>query len=207
MEELTDLDRVALRKLQLEREIAAFNARVAGSNNGATPSGETVTGEVVTPPSNGLELIVKGVGFECRRVGTSWQMMQFSKAQQAASITIPKGLPEDSPRRKELEEKRNEAGMRMLSALFDTAMVLLKPHERDRFREFMDAESMSEDGIKPGELEEAIGNVIAAAAGEQGKAGMGIQAPSSDSSQTTSMSVAPGLLDKGTDRVSVHDVS
>lgn len=174
-----------------------------------------VEGDVVTPPSNGLELIIKGEGFECRRVGTSWQMMQFSKAQQAASITVPRDPGHDAKcvcpmcaRRKSLEDKRNEAGMKMLSALFDTAMVLLKPHERDRFREFMDEQSLSEDGIKPGELEEAIGNVIALAGGEEaGKADTATSQPSSLSSPNTSTSVVLDSSAKGTDGVSVTDVS
>ncbi len=176
-----------------------------------------VEGDVVTPPSNGLVLIIKGHEFECRRVGTSWQMMQFSKAQQAASITIPKGLGAghadncecgQCARKADLEEKRNAAGMKMLSALYDTAMVLLKPGERDRFREFMDEQGLTEEGIDNGELEEAIGNVIAAAAGETpGKAGTPTRPPSSDSSQSPNTSVVHASSDKATDGVSVHDVS
>jgi hypothetical protein len=173
-----------------------------------------VVGEVVTPPSNGLALVIKGEEFECRRVGTTWQMMQFSKAQQAASITVPRDPGHDEncecpldKRRKELETKRNEAGMKMLSALYDTAMVLLKPAERDRFREFMDEQSMSEDGIDAGELEEAIGNVIAAAGGEKGKAGSRTSRHSSASSTNTNTSVARVSPDKGTDGISVADVS
>lgn len=180
-------------------ELRAELARVENST--------AVEGDVVTPPSNGLVLIIKDEEFECRRVGTSWQMMQFSKAQQAASITIPKGLPEDHPRRIELEEKRNAAGMKMLSALYDTAMVLLKPSERERFKDFMDEQGLSEEGIDNGELEQAIGNVIAAAGGEQGKAGTATSQPSSHSSTNTSTSVAHVSPDRVTDGVSVPDVS
>jgi len=140
--------------------------------------------------------------------------MQFSKAQQAASINVPRDPGHDEgctcpldKRRKELEEKRNEAGMKMLSALYDTAMVLLKPAERDRFREFMDEQSMTEDGIDPGELEEAIGNVIAAAGGEQGKAGSRTSRRSSASSESMSTSVAHVSPDKATDGISVVEVS
>ncbi len=175
---------------------------------------KAVSGEVVTPPSNGLALVIKDEEFECRRVGTTWQMMQFSKAQQAASITVPRDPGHDEgctcpldKRRKELEEKRNEAGMKMLSALYDTAMVLLKPSERDRFREFMDEQSMSEDGIDAGELEAAIGNVIAAAGGESGKAGTRTSRRSSASLPSTSTTVAHVSPDKGTDGVSVTEVS
>ena len=175
---------------------------------------EAVTGEVVTPASNGLVLTIKGEDFECRRVGTTWQMMQFSKAQQAANITVPRANGHDDDckcpqckRRAELETKRNEAGMKMLSALYDTAMVLLKPGERDRFREFMDEQALTEEGINPGELEEAIGNVIAAAGGESGKAGSRTSRPSSASSNNTNTSVVHVLSDRGTDGVSVTDVS
>lgn len=173
-----------------------------------------VTGEVVTPPSNGLALVIKGEEFECRRVGTTWQMMQFSKAQQAANIAVPRDNGHDEgcvcpmcKRRKELEDKRNSAGMMMLSALYDTAMVLLKPAERERFKSFMDEQAMSEEGIDNGELEEAIGNVIAAAGGEQGKAGTRTSRQSSASSGSTSTTVARVSPDKGTDGVSVIEPS
>ncbi len=173
-----------------------------------------VSGEVVTPPSNGLELVIKGEAFECRRVGTTWQMMQFSKAQQAANINVPRPNGHDEKcvcpqckRRTELEEKRNSAGMMMLSALYDTAMVLLKPAERERFKAFMDEQAMSEEGIDNGELESAIGNVIAAAGGESGKADTPTSQHSSVSSQSTSTSVAHVSPDKGTDGVSVIEPS
>lgn len=175
---------------------------------------KAVSGEVVTPPSNGLELVIKGEGFECRRVGTTWQMMQFSKAQQASNIAVPRPNGHNDncecpmcKRRKELEEKRNNAGMMMLSALYDTAMVLLKPAERDRFKAFMDDQAMSEEGIGAGELEEAIGNVIAAAGGEQGKADTRTSQHSSASSTNTSTSVARVSPDKGTDGISVIEPS
>lgn len=142
---------------------------------------ESVTGDVVTPASDGLELVIGGEAFACRRVSTSWQMMQFAKAQRAANVTIPKNLPADSPRRKELEEKRNTAGMAMMALLLDTAFILLQPHERDRFREYMDELSMSDEGIEPGALENAIGDVIAAAGGESGKAERRTSAQSSTS--------------------------
>lgn len=169
-------------KLELERQIEELNARLRN---------ESVSGEVVTPPSNGLVLIVRDHEFECRRVGTSWQMMQFAKAQQAANITIPKGMAPDHPRRKELEEKRNRAGMLMLSTLHDTAMTLLKPSERESFRSYMDELSLSDEPLMPGELEEAIGNTIAASAGEEpGKADTPTPRHSSESSPTTSEPVA-----------------
>lgn len=135
----------------------------------------------------GIYLSIRGEDFECRRVSISWQMMQFAKSQRAANITIPKGLPDDSPKRKELEEKRNEAGMKMMSLLLDSALILLKPHERERFETYMD--EVSEDGLELGELENAIGAVIAAAGGQEGKAEATTSTPSSASSQTTSENV------------------
>lgn len=149
-------------------------------------STETVSGDVVDG-QGGIYLAIRGEQFEARRVGTSWQMMQFAKAQRAANVTIPKGLPEDSPRRKELEEKRNSAGMDMMRLLLETCMVLLKPHERDRFSEFMDDASMDAQGLGQGELETAIGAVIAAAGGEadKGKADTPIASPYLESPRIT----------------------
>lgn len=201
-------------KLRLEQEIERLNARLHD---------ESVSGEVTTPPSNGLVLTIKGEEFECRRVGTSWQMMQFSKAQQAANIHVPKAIDGHTSevdgetidececgackKRRALEEKRNEAGMKMLAALYDTAMVLLKPGERDRFREFMDEQAMSEEGISNGELEKAIGETIAAASGESGKAGTRTQRPSSTSSTSTSTSAPADLSGKATAEVVTHGAS
>ncbi len=181
---------MATREEQLELELAALRNKDSA-----------ITGDVVTPPSNGLVLIIKDEEFACRRVGTSWQMMQFAKAQQAANLTVPSRLAEDDPRRKDIEAKRNAAGMKMLATLFDTAMVLLQPHERERFSEFMDEISASEEGLKPGELEEAIGNVIASAGGEKGKAGTPTSQPSSESSPNTNQSIRVVSFDKGTDEI------
>lgn len=190
-------------KLELERQIDELNARIKAQESGA------VSGDVVTPPSNGLVLMVRDRDFECRRVGTSWQMMQFAKAQQAANISVPSGLSKDHPRRKELEEKRNRAGMLMLSTLFDTAMTLLKPSEREAFKDYMEELSLSDDPLKPGELEECIGNVIAASAGEEpGKADTQSPQSSSTSSPTTSEPVAViSLQDKRPANATTADVS
>lgn len=158
---------------------------------------EAVTGDVVTEPSNGLELVIKGEAFACRRVSTSWQMMQFAKAQREASITVPKNMPE-GPQRTKLEERRNNAGMAMMALLLDTAMILLQPHERDRFRAFMDEISYSDEGLDQGELENAIGNVIAAAGGESGKAERPTASHSSASPTKDKESIQVISLDKGT---------
>lgn len=114
-----------------------------------------VTGEVGVAPS--VYLTVGGQKFLCRRVSVTWQLMQFAKAQQAANITVPRNLPEDHPKRKELEEKRNAAGMKLLSTMYDTIMKLLDPRERDSFEDFM-----STADLEPDELEKAIGDVISA---------------------------------------------
>jgi len=180
---------------RLEAELAALRSKDSANGNGA------VEGDVVTPPSNGLVLVIHDEEFECRRVGTSWQMMQFAKAQQAANVKVPSRMPEDDPRRKDIEDKRNAAGMAMLATLYDTAMVLLKPGERDRFKDFMDEVSASDEGLNPGELESAIGNVIAAAGGESGKADTPTSQHSSGSSQTTSKSIQVVSFDTGTDGV------
>lgn len=198
-----------IEKLRLEREIEQLNDRLRAEQ-----------GEVVTPPSDGLCLIIKGEAFECRRVGTSWQMMQFSKAQQAANVRVPDPIEghvkEDNgkkvdecdcgacKKRRALEEKRNNAGMAMLATLHDTAMVLLKPSERDRFRDFMNDASMSDEGIEPGELESAIGEVIAAAGGEEGKAGTRTSRRSSTSSTSTNASAPADLSDKATAEIVGH---
>lgn len=177
-------------QLSIEQEIDKFNAANA-----------SVAGEVVTPASNGLELVIRGEGFACRRVSTTWQMMQFAKAQREANIQIPKGLPEDHPRVKDLQEKRNNAGMAMMALLLDTAFILLQPHERDRFRMFMDEVTLSDEGLAPGELENAIGEVIAGAGGESGKPERRTSAPSSTSRTIDAENIPVISLSKATPEV------
>lgn len=171
-------------------ELRAELATLEAANQSSAVEGEVYDGQ------GGIFLTIRGRDFECRKVSVSWQMMQFAKAQRAANIVIPSGLPEDSPRRKELEEKRSAAGMKMMSLLLDTMMILLKPHVRDEFEEYMD--EISEDGLEQGELENAIGAVIAAAGGEQGKAERTTSTPSSASSQTTSENVRVVSFKPGT---------
>ena len=157
-----------------------LRAELAKLEQGEQPLEGTIDGE------GGIYLTVRGESFECRKVSVSYQMMKFARAQREANITVPSGLPKDSPKRKELEERRNSAGMAMMALLLDTCMILLKPAERQRFEDFMDAASADEEGLKPGELENAIGEVIAAAGGEQGKAEQPIASQSSVSSESTS---------------------
>lgn len=146
---------------------------------------DVVEGPVVDG-EGGIYLEVGGEKFECRRVSTSYQMMKFAKAQQTANVVVPKNMPA-GPKRTELEEKRNAAGMQMMAVMLETVMILLKPRERERFDEFMAEKSMSDEGIKPSELEDAIGEVIAAVGGEsdKGKAEQATASLSSESSQTT----------------------
>lgn len=156
-----------------------------------------VEGEVYDG-QGGIFLTIRGEDFECRKVSVSWQMMQFAKCQRQANVPIPSGLPEESPKRKELEEQRSAAGMKMMSLLLDTMMILLKPHERDRFEAYMD--QVSEDGLEQGELENAIGAVIAAAGGEQGKAERTTSQQSSASSETTSENVRVVSFRQGSEK-------
>ncbi len=167
---------------ELEAKLAEAKAELATreTENGPALEG-TIDGE------GGIYLKIRDREFECRKVSTTWQMMKFAKAQRAANITIPSGLPKDSPKRKELEEKRNAAGMQLLELLLETAMILLKPHERDDFESYMD--EISAEGLEPNELENAIGDVIAAAGGEEGKAEPTTVSPSSASSGTHSENV------------------
>ena len=144
--------------------------------------GESVSGEVVDG-KGGVYLTIRNEDFECRKVSVTWQMMQFAKAQRAAQVTIPSGLTKDSPRRKELEDQRNAAGMSLTRIMLDTIMVLLKPHERERFEEYMD--KVSSEGLEPNELEEAIGNVIAAIGGNEDDKGKDNPAASSQSSESS----------------------
>lgn len=176
---------------ELEAKLAAAKAELAERDTDSTALEGTIDGE------GGIYLVIREREFECRRVSTTWQMMKFAKAQREANVTIPSGLPQDSPKRKELEDKRNKAGMQMLELLLETALVLLKPHERDEFQSYMD--EISADGLKPNELEEAIGNVIAAAGGEEaGKAEQTTASPSSASSGTPNENVRVISFNKAT---------
>src|SRR5690348_1934913 len=170
--------------------IAALKAEIEAEQTSAL-EGEVFDGK------GGIYLTIRDEEFECRRVSVSWQMMQFAKAQRAANLTVPSGLPKDSPKRKEIEEKRSAAGMKMMSLLLDTINVLLKPHERERFEEYMD--EISADGLEQGEREDAIGSVIAAVGGEQGKAERTTSTQSSASSQTTSENAQVVSFKRGTD--------
>jgi hypothetical protein len=154
---------------------------------------EAISGEIVDG-QGGIYLTIKGEDFECRRVSTTWQMMQYAEARKKSDVHIPdvpKGLPDTDPRmirKAKAEEQRNIAGMNMLALLLETATVILKPHERERFRAFMDEVSASDEGLDQGELETAISNAISAVGGQGKEADRTSSAPS-DGSQNTSENV------------------
>lgn len=167
---------------ELRKELAALEAEEAHTG--------TIDGE------GGIYLTVGGESFECRKVSTSYQMMKFADAQRKAQVNIPSGLPKDHPRYKKLMEQRNNAGMQMMAIMFETVQILLKPGERERFDTYMTEVSMDK-GLDPNELENAIGDVIAAAGGEEGKAGQTTASHSSESYETTSESAQVYSFSKG----------
>lgn len=183
-------------KAELERQIKELQAQIPADKS-----------EVIEPTSidgehGGLNLVIRDETFECRRVDVSYQMMKFAVAQRKAQVTIPKNMP-DGPKKKEMEAKRNAAGMSLMDTMLSTVMALLKPHERDRFDEYMNDLAMSENPLKPGEFQEAIGEVIAAAGGQEGKEKKEetTSSPSSSSSQTTNVT----SVDFSSDRAGVAD--
>ncbi len=110
----------------------------------------------------GIFLLVRDEAFEIRRVSISYPMMKFAQARRKAEVRIPKHLPEEHPQRKKAEETRNNAGMEIMALLLDATQILLKPHERERFDQYMMELSMTDEGLKPGELEESISAAMAA---------------------------------------------
>lgn len=176
-------------KAELERQIKELQAQVPTQDE---PVSGTIDGA-----HDGLTLVIRDEEFECRRVDVSYQMMKFAVAQRKAQVVIPKGMP-DGPRKKELEAKRNAAGMSLMDTMLSTVMILLKPHERERFDTFMEEIGMSDKPLLPGEFQEAIGEVIAAAGGQegQGKAGGTTSSPSSSSSTTTNVTSVDFSQDK-----------
>lgn len=125
--------------------------------------------------------------FECRRVSVSWQMMKFAVAQREAATPIPHPKEFELATHREIckscadvSSKRNNAGMTLMATMHDTILRLLRPSERERFEEYMiDAE------LEPEELENAIGEVIAAI-GSQGK-DKGTSSPSLHSEEQTDL--------------------
>lgn len=148
-----------------------------------------VEGNVVDG-QGGIFLTIRDEEFEIRRVSITYPMMKFAQARRKAEIRVPEHLPKDDPRRVKAEEKRNEAGMEIMALLLDATNILLKPSERDRFDQFMTELSMSDEGLKPGELETAISDAMATVGGadEQGKA-EDTSSTSSNGSPTTKPNV------------------
>lgn len=181
------------RKAELARQLAELDAE-----QGLPIEGTDIDGD------GGVYLTIGDEQFECRRVSTSYQMMKFAKAQREAQVHIPSGLPKESEKYKALTAKRNAAGMAMMATMLETITILLKPHERERFDTYMTDVSMGE-GLEPNALENAIGEVIAAVGGEQGKAGQNTASPSSDSSETTNVNVVDYSFSKGGVQAEVAD--
>ncbi len=142
--------------------------------------------------------------FECRRVAITWQMMKFAVTQRNARVQIPTHLPEEHPKRKAAEEKRNAAGMELLAIMHDTILILIKPDERDRFEEFM-----STAELKPNELESAIGSVISQLGGADDTEGKPQQESSDsvDSQNTTSQTSRVISFAPDTAKASFADVT
>lgn len=185
-------------KAELERQIAELQNKLPDNISSDVLEADDIDGE-----HDGLTLMIRDEPFECRRIDVSYQMMKFAVAQRKARVVIPKNMPE-GPRRTALEAQRNEAGMSLMDTMLSTVMALLKPHERDRFDSHMSDLAMSDEPLNPGEFQEAIGEVIAAAGGAEGKGkgGRTMSSPSSSSSQTTSenssadSSVRDSVMDK-----------
>lgn len=136
-------------------------------------------------------LKVGGREFPLRRVGLTWQLMKFAKAQRAAQAPVPEFDP-DMPLNVQEEirqqlAKRNEAGNDLLLTMYDTLLRMVHPDSRSQLTEFLD-----EAELEPNELEEAIGNAIAEVANpedEKADPQKGeLSSPSSESPSTTSES-------------------
>lgn len=114
------------------------------------------------PTAKGVYLTLGGESFRCRNTSVSWHMMEFGAAQQKAARANPvhkdndEGKPCKCPACEEASKARAEAGMDMMAAMRKLILAVIVKSERDRFLKFMD-----EAELDNGELEEAIGNVIA----------------------------------------------
>lgn len=181
-------------KAELERQIKELQSQVVTEP-------EAMTG-TIDGAHDGLTLVIRDEEFECRRVDVSYQMMKFAVAQRKAQVPIPKNMPK-GPKREELEAKRNAAGMSLMDTMLSTVMILLKPHERERFDAFMEEIGMSEKPLLPGEFQEAIGEVISAAGGQEGKGSREetTSSPSSSSLPTTNVT----SVDFSSDKAGVRD--
>lgn len=140
--------------------------------------------------------------FECRRVAITWQMMKFAVTQRDAKINVPKHLDAKDPKRLALEEKRNEAGMRLLAIMHDTVMILVKPDERDRFEEFM-----STAELEPNTLESAIGTLISQLGGSDEGKPSEESSDSVDSQNTTSPTSRVVSFEPDTEKAALADVT
>lgn len=112
-----------------------------------------------------LEIKVAGRAFPIRRVGVTWQLMQFAKAQREAQKPVPE-LDPDMPLNVQEDTlakraAREAAGQDLLLVMFTTINKLLRPEVREDFAKFLDD---PDTDLEPDELETAIGNAIASVA-------------------------------------------
>lgn len=179
-------------KAELEKQIAELQAKLPD-----TQKDQGVLSGDIDGAHDGLNLYIREEVFECRRIDVSYQMMKFAVAQRKAQVVIPKNMP-DGPRKTELLEQRNAAGMSLMDTMLSTVMALLKPHERVRFDTYMEELALSDKPLNPGEFQEAIGDVIAAAGGQEGKgkAEGTTSSPSYSSLQTTTENSVDDSLHK-----------
>lgn len=123
-----------------------------------------IEGEVV---DNTVYLELQGEKFACRKVGLTWEMMKFAKAQRVAQLKAPhpakdpEGLAHSCKACDDIRSKQQEAGTDAMIGLHSMIIKVLKPTERDRFNMFMDDAELEQN-----ELESAIGDVIATFGGE-----------------------------------------
>lgn len=179
------------------KQVEARKAKLRAELEEMDRENNSLTG-TIDGAHDGLTLNVRDESFECRHVDVSYQMMKFAVAQRKANVVIPTGLDKESQRYRDLSEQRNEAGMMLMATMLETVNILLKPHERQRFDTYMSEVSMSDSPLKPGEFQDAIGEVIAAAGGQQGKdeKGQTTSSPSYSSSTETSVSYVESSSEK-----------
>lgn len=191
-----------------KQELEALKAELAALKTKQSVDRVVDSEEILAPDSidgahDGLMLLIRDEAFECRRVDVSYQMMKFAVAQKKAGVVIPKGLDKDSQRYKDLMEQRNEAGMSLMATMLETVTILLKPAERGRFDNYMAEVSMSDNPLKPGEFQDAIGEVIAAVGGQEGKDKKERTTSSRSSSSSTETNVS--YVDFSSDKAGVAD--
>lgn len=123
--------------------------------------------------SESIYLEVDKEKFECRKTSVSWHMMQFGHAQREASRIKPPHKEGECPKVEGEEDKkcaacltaieqRNQAGVDLMAAMRSLILKVIKPDERERFIHYMDEDA----DLDEGELESAIGDVLAQLGGQ-----------------------------------------